>query len=90
MGFMDQFRQQQLPQTPVQQQQATPQQRAQLLGDRLRAVRGMVGGNPSAFIDYLRQNDSEFAAFLQGVQGKTPQQAFQEHGLDFSQFQNLL
>lgn len=84
MGFMDQFRQ------TVQPTQPTPQQRAQLLGDRLKTVRGMVGGNPSAFIEYLSQNDMAFSGFLNSVRGKTPQQAFQEHGLDFSQFSHLM
>lgn len=72
------------------QQVATPQQRAQLLGNRLQTIKGMVGGNPSAFIDYLSQSDPDFARFAQGLQGKTPEQAFQEHGLDFSQFAGLL
>ena len=61
-----------------------------MLGDRLKTVKGMVSGNPSAFIEYLRQTDSDFASFFQSVQGKTPQQAFQEHGLDYSQYQSLL
>lgn len=50
----------------------------------------MVGGNPSAFIEYLSQNDMAFSGFLNSVRGKTPQQAFQEHGLDFSQFSHLM
>lgn len=61
-----------------------------MLGSRLQSVKGMLGGNPSAFIGYLMQNDNRFASFVQSVQGKTPQQAFAEHGLDFSQFSNLL
>lgn len=70
--------------------QPTPQQRATALGDRLRTVKGMVGGNPSAFIDYLSQRDPSFAAFAQSVRGKTPEQAFSERGLDFNQFSGLL
>ena len=50
----------------------------------------MVGGNPSAFIDYLSQRDPSFAAFAQSVRGKTPEQAFSERGLDFNQFSGLL
>lgn len=77
---MDQFRQ----------QQPTPYQRAQLLGDRLKSVRGMLGGDPSSFVGYLMQSDPQFAGFVRSVQGKTPQQAFAEHGLDFGQFSGLL
>ncbi len=50
----------------------------------------MVGGDVTGFIEYLKQTDPEFAAFANSMQGKTPQQAFQEHGLDFSQFSGLL
>lgn len=73
-----------------QQTQPTPQQRASLLGSRLQAVKGMVGGDPSAFVSYLAQTDTGFAGFLRSVQGKTPQQAFAEHGLDYNQFSGLL
>lgn len=50
----------------------------------------MVGGDPSAFVSYLAQTDTGFAGFLRSVQGKTPQQAFAEHGLDYNQFSGLL
>ncbi len=60
------------------------------LASRLDAVKAMVGDNPSAFIDYLKQTSPQFASFMQSVQGKTPEQAFAEHGLDFRQFSGLL
>lgn len=79
MGFMDQFR----PQAP------TPFSK-QMVGNRLEAIRSASNGNPSALIAYLDRTDPVFSGFLRSVQGKTPQQAFQEHGLDFSRFSELL
>ena len=75
MGFMDQFN-----------QQAQISQLAQ----RIDAIRTASGGDPSALIDYLSRNNRSFAGFLQSVKGKTPLQAFQEHGLDFNRFSGLL
>jgi hypothetical protein len=50
----------------------------------------MTNGDASGFIEYLSQTDPDFAAFAQGMRGKTPQQAFAEFGLDYSQFSNLI
>ena len=37
----------------------------------------------------LYQSNPQFRQFADSMQGKTPEQAFQEHGLDYSQFQNI-
>ncbi len=37
----------------------------------------------------MYQNNPKFRQFADSMQGKTPEQAFQEHGLDYSQFQNI-
>lgn len=37
----------------------------------------------------LYQSNPAFRQFAQQMQGKTPEQAFQEHGLDYNQFQNM-
>lgn len=57
---------------------------------RLSAIKSMVGGDASGFIDYLSQTNPDFAAFAQSMRGKTPEQAFAEFGLDYSQFSNLM
>lgn len=74
MGLMDQFRTQQQSQ----------------LADRVRAVKGMAQGNPSALMQTLMQTNPRFAQFVAQNQGKTPEQAFREHGLDYSQIAGLL
>ena len=37
----------------------------------------------------LYNTNPQFKAFADSMQGKTPEQAFQENGLDYSQFQNI-
>ena len=37
----------------------------------------------------LYQSNPQFRAFADSVKGQDPQQAFQERGLDYSQFQNM-
>jgi hypothetical protein len=47
-------------------------------------------GDPSAACDMLSKANPQFRAFADSVRGKTPQQAFAEHGLDINQFKGLL
>ncbi len=37
----------------------------------------------------MYQSNPQFRQFADSMQGKTPEQAFQEQGLDYSQFQNI-
>lgn len=37
----------------------------------------------------LYQSNPNFRQFADSMQGKTPEQAFQEQGLDYAQFQNI-
>lgn len=37
----------------------------------------------------LYQSNPQFRQFADSMQGKTPEQAFQEQGLDYSQYQNM-
>lgn len=76
---MDQF-QRQTCQTPP----------AQALASRLNGIRQATQGNVSGFIEYMRNTNPDFAAFFQSIQGKTPEQAFAEYGLDYSQFRGIL
>ena len=77
MGFMSQFQQQ----TP------TPQQS---IINNFNSVKQAANGNASALIEYMKQTNSDFAAFANSMQGKTPEQAFKEFGLDYSQFKGIL
>ena len=37
----------------------------------------------------MYQSNRQFRQFADSMQGKTPEQAFQEQGLDYSQFRNI-
>lgn len=52
------------------------------------------GGGPGNLIqrmifNRMYQSNPQFRQFADSMQGKTPEQAFQEQGLDYSQFQNI-
>ena len=52
------------------------------------------GGGPGNLIqrmifNRMYQSNPQFRQFADSMQGKTPEQAFQEQGLDYAQFQNI-
>lgn len=52
------------------------------------------GGGPAGLMqkmifNRMYQSNPQFRQFADSMQGKTPEQAFQEQGLDYSQFQNI-
>lgn len=53
-------------------------------------VNMLKSGNPSQIGMALMQKNPQFAEFMRQNQGKTPQQYAKEHGLDFSQIQNMM
>ena len=50
----------------------------------------MANGDPSALVNRLMQTNPSFAQFVQANRGKTPEQAFADNGLDFSQYKNFI
>lgn len=53
-----------------------------------------MNNNPMSMIEQmifnrLYQGNPKFREFADSMQGKNPQQAFQERGLDYSQYQNV-
>ena len=55
---------------------------------------GQTNGGPMNFMqrmifNKLYNSNPQFKQFADSMQGKTPEQAFQEQGLDYSQFQNV-
>lgn len=46
-------------------------------------------GNPNQAYAQLYQSNPQFRAFADSMRGKTPEQAFRENGLDFSQFRDF-
>lgn len=53
-------------------------------------LKAMANGNPQALYDSMYQNDPRFRQFADSMQGKTPEQAFQEMGYDFDLAQSFL
>lgn len=47
-------------------------------------------GNPNAMYSQMYQNDPQFRQFADSMRGKTPEQAFQENGLDFAAISSLM
>lgn len=47
-------------------------------------------GNPQQIAMNMMQSNPQFRAFMQSVQGKSPQQFCQERGLDFSQISSQI
>ena len=50
---------------------------------------GPLGSIQQMIFNRLYQSNPQFRNFADSMQGKTPEQAFQEQGLDYSQFQNV-
>lgn len=47
-------------------------------------------GNPQMMFDQMYQTNPEFRDFANSMRGKTPEQAFRENGLDYSQFRGMM
>ena len=60
-----------------------------LLG-RMNALRSMANGNPSALLQHLLRTNPRFAQFYAQNQGKTPEQAFADNGLDYKMYRPYL
>ena len=50
---------------------------------------GPMGMMQQMIFNKLYQGNPKFREFADSMQGKTPEQAFQEQGLDYSQYQNM-
>lgn len=71
-----------------------------MMRDRVRMLKGLIGGNPQAVVDQLSRSnamcrlpDGTFipvSQVLQRCQGKSPDEAFRQFGLDFSQIRPLM
>lgn len=53
-------------------------------------IKQLKGGNAQQMFDQMYKQDPQFRDFANSVKGKTPEQAFQERGLDFGQFRNMI
>lgn len=59
--------------------------RGSLIGN----VKKALGGNPQGMFDQMYQGNPQFRQFADSMRGKTPEQAFREHGLNFEDFRNM-
>lgn len=62
----------------------SPQDQGNQILSRLSQVR--QSGPSNIIFDKLYSSNPQFKQFADGMKGKTPEQAFSEHGLDFGQF----
>ena len=46
-------------------------------------------GSSNFLFNQMYQSNPQFKQFADSMQGKTPEQAFREQGLDFNQFKNM-
>ena len=46
--------------------------------------------NPQEVFNQMMQNNPAFRSFYEANKGKTPEQVAQEHGIDLSQFKNMM
>lgn len=53
-------------------------------------LKSVAQGNPQALFERMMQNNPQFRTFAQSMQGKTPEQAFKEYGLDYDQIRGLM
>lgn len=71
-----------------------------MMRDRISLFKSMVGGNPQALIDQLSKSNAvcrlpngtqvPVSQVLQQCQGKSPEEAFRQFGLDYSQIKPLM
>lgn len=88
MGFMQQFRPQQ------------PSPQVAMMRDRIGMLRSLVGGNPQSVVEQLSKSNAmcrlpngqsmPVSQVLQQCQGKSPEEAFRQFGLDYSQIRPLM
>lgn len=70
-----------------------------MMRDRINMLRSLVGGNPDALLSQLSKSDATcrlpdgttmpVSEVIRRCQGKTPEEAFRQMGLDFSQIRPL-
>lgn len=50
----------------------------------------LKGRNPQDVFNQMMQSNPAFRSFYEQNKGKTPEQVAQEHGIDLSQFKNMM
>lgn len=58
--------------------------------EAINALQSASQGNPQALYSHLYQSNPQFRAFAESMRGKSPEQAFSEHGFDFGQVRRFM
>lgn len=66
-----------------------PQNNGNNVINAINQIKNASQGNPQALFNQMMQSNPQFRAFAESMKDKTPEQAFSEYGLDFSQFRGL-
>jgi hypothetical protein len=53
-------------------------------------IKQLKTGNVDGIFNEMYQTNPQFRDFANSVKGKSPEQAFQEQGFDFSPFKNMM
>ena len=53
-------------------------------------IQELKTGNAENIFNQMYQNNPEFRDFANSMRGKTPEQAFQEKGLNFNSFKDII
>lgn len=53
-------------------------------------MKQLRGGNSQALFDQMYQTNPQFRDFANSMRGKSPEEAFQENGFDYSQFKDMM
>ena len=53
-------------------------------------INQLKNSNPQSLFNQMYQSNPQFRDFANSLKGKTPEQAFQERGLDFNSFKNMM
>ena len=67
--------------------QNNPKPKGNNILDQLNQIRS--AGPSNVIFNQMYKNNPQFKKFADSMQGKSPEQAFKENGLDFNQFRNM-
>lgn len=60
------------------------------MGQVASLMKMLQSGNPEQAFQQMMQNNPQFRQFVEQNKGKTPEQVAREHGIDLSQFKNMM
>lgn len=58
--------------------------------NQIKNIKSAMQGNPQALFNNMMNNNPQFKQFAQSMQGKTPEEAFKQFGLDFNEIKGMM